>query len=254
MPAPALPELQRLFFRRLGGAAADPMLLAAVEPSATLDPDGRLGIYADAYFWRLHGVLRDDYPKVASVLGADALETLARDYLAAHPSDNPSARHFGRRFADFLDARADAAPFLPDLARLEWARVDAFDAPDAPVLAAADLRTVAPEDWPGLRFVPTPSLTVLRSAWPIHAVWNAPERTPFTPAETVVRVWRAPDWRVLHGPMDGAEERALAALVAGEPFAVLCETFAHLEPEGAARETAALLARWIEDGLLAGVA
>lgn len=254
MPALALPELQRLFFQRIGGAPADPALLAAVAPSPTLDSDGRLGVYADAYFWRLHGVLRDDYPKVAAVLGPDALETLARDYLAAHPSDNPSARHFGRHLAAFLDGRADVAPFLPDLARLEWARVDAFDAPDARALTLADLRTTAPEDWPGLRFVAQPSLIVLRSAWPIHAVWASPEGTPFTPAETVVRVWRAPDWRVLHGPMDAAEERALGALTAGEPFAVLCETFAYLEPEAAARETAALLARWVEDGLLAGVA
>jgi len=254
VPALALPELQRLFFQRIGGAAADPALLAAVAPSPTLDSDGRLGVYADAYFWRLHGVLRDDYPKVAAVLGPVALETIARDYLATQPSDNPSARHFGRRFAAFLDGRADVAPFLPDLARLEWARVDAFDAPDAPALALADLRTIAPEDWPGLRFVAQPSLTVLRSAWPVHAAWASPEGTPVSPAETVVRVWRAPDWRVLHGPMDGAEEQALAALTAGEPFAVLCETFAHLEPEAAARETAATLARWVEDGLLAGVA
>jgi len=253
VPALALPELQRLFFQRIGGAPADPALLAAVEPSATLDPDGRLGVYADAYFWRLHGVLREDYPKVAAVLGPGALETLARDYLAAHPSDNPSARHFGRHLAAFLDGRADVAPFLPDLARLEWARVDAFDAPDAPALTLADLRTTAPGDWPGLRFVAQPSLIVLRSAWPIHAVWASPGGTPFTPAETVVRVWRTPDWRVLHGPMDAAEEQALGALTAGEPFAVLCETFAHLEPEAAARETAALLARWVEDGLLAGV-
>jgi len=253
VPALALPELQRLFFRRIGGAPPDPALLAAVAPSPTLDPDGRLDVYADAYFWRLHGVLRDDYPKVAAVLGRDAFETVACGYLAAHPSDNPSARHFGRHLAAFLDGRADVAPFLPDLARLEWARVDAFDAPDAPALTVADLRTIAPEDWPGLRFVAQPSLIVLRSGWPIHTVWTSPEGTPFAPAETVVRVWRAPDWRVLHGPMDAAEEQALAALAGGEPFAVLCETFAHLEPESAARETAALLARWVDDGLLAGV-
>lgn len=253
MPAPALPELQRLFFQRIAGAPSAPALLAAVEPSPALTPDGRLEVYAAAYFWRLHGVLRDDFPKVTAILGDDALETVARDYLVAHPSEHPSARYFGRHFADFLARRTEVPPFLADLARLEWARVDAFDAPDAHVLTTADLRTVPPEGWAGLRFLPTPSLIVVRSAWPIHTVWSTPEGGPFVPAPTAVRIWRTAEWRVLHGAMDAAEEAALARLVAGESFAVLCETFATLPAEAAARATAALLARWVEDGLLAGV-
>lgn len=262
MPAPALPELQRLFFERIAGGPSAPALLDVVEPSASLTPDGRLGVYADAYFWRLHGVLREDYPKVAAAVGDAAFERLARDYLATHPSTQPSARHFGRRFADFLGGRADVPAFvpdhlpdhLPDLARLEWARVDAFDAPDAPALTMTDLRAVAPEDWPALRFAATPSLVVVRSPWPVHTAWSAPGRAPLDPAPTAVRVWRTVGWRVLHGPMDAAEDAALASLLAGEPFAVLCEAFATLPSEDAARETAALLARWVEDGLLAGVA
>jgi hypothetical protein len=254
VPAPALSELQRLFFERIAGAPPAPALLDVVEPSASLTADGRLGVYADAYFWRLHGVLREDFPKVAAVVGAAAMERLARDYVTAHPSAHPSARHFGERFAGFLAARADVPPYAADLALLEWARVEAFDAPDAPALTVADLRTVAPGDWPALRFVATPSLVVVRSPWPIHAAWSSPEAGVPGLVPTVVRVWRTADWRVLHGPMDALEDAALTRLIAGEPFAVLCETFGALPTDEAARETAALLARWVEDGLLAGVA
>jgi hypothetical protein len=42
-----------------------------------------------------------------------------------------AARHVGRRFADWIAGETTVAPHLADLARLEWARVEVFDAADA---------------------------------------------------------------------------------------------------------------------------
>jgi hypothetical protein len=53
--------------------------------------------------------------------------------------------------------------------------------------------------------------------------------------------------------MDERESAALRKMVSGEPFAAICETFADLLELDAARETTALLARWLEDGIIARI-
>ena len=254
---PSLRELQRLFWRAVAAAPGDdrpaPGLLEVVAPSATLDPAARVGIYVDAYCGRLRDVLRADFPRVAALLGARFDDT-ARAYLEAHPSEHPSVRHLGRRFADFLQHRPGLPPHLGDLARLEWARIEVFDAPDVPPLDAGALREVGAEDWPGLRLVPIPALAVVRVHWPVHELWDGADPAVMTPAPTVLRVWRAADFAVFHAPMDPRASDALGRLIAGEPFAAACEAFADLPPADAAHAATAWLLRWLEDGIIARLA
>jgi hypothetical protein len=256
VPRLALRELQAHFWDALARApgafhpaAVAPELLAAIEPSAKLDPAGRLGVYADAYFWRIHEALREDYPRTAAVLGDAGFDRLVRDYLARHPSTHPSLRYAGAKLADFIARQwtAPAPPSLADLARLEWARVEVFDAPDAEPLLAAALHAVPPDAWPQLRFAPVPACEVVCAAWPVHALWSGASNVE--PAPTVVRVWRQ-RWAVYHAPMDATEAAAFARLCAGAPFADVCEVFADLAPQAAAAEAGALLARWIADEML----
>src|SRR5207244_12026271 len=153
---PSLRELQRLFWRSLadepGGGAPAPALVELVAPSATLDAGARIGVYADAYFGRLRDVLREDFPHVAALLAARFDET-ARGYLRAHPSEDPSVRHLGRLFADFLEQRPDLPPYLSALARLGCARIVGFVAPGARPLNVAALCVAALDVWPGLLLV-----------------------------------------------------------------------------------------------------
>src|SRR5512143_445601 len=105
MSAPSLHDLQRGFWRSIAGcrAAFDPALIEFVEAGTGLSADNRIGVYADAYFLRLRGVLAEDFPTVAKVLGHERFDSLARDYLRAFPSVHPSVRHFGRSMAVFIE-------------------------------------------------------------------------------------------------------------------------------------------------------
>jgi len=58
----------------------------------------------------------------------------------------------------WLTVQLGAPPWIAELARFEWARLDLFDAPDAAPVALDALRAVAPEDWARLRFTPVPAL------------------------------------------------------------------------------------------------
>jgi hypothetical protein len=267
----ALRDLQASFFRSIaaspGPKAAqrfDPALLEIVETPKVVGrrgrpgPADRLDIYAQMYWARLHDVLREDFPRVAAILGTERFRAVACAYLAENPSAHPSVRHVGDRFAEFLvgTSEAEELPFLADLARLEWVRLAVFDAPDARPLGAGDLRAVAAGDWPGLTLRLVPAVQFLESAWPVHELWTAAEEglpEGVEPAETAVRVWRD-GFMVYHASMDARERVALGRMVGGEPFAGVCSALESLTsgPEDAAREAAGLVLRWVEDGILAG--
>jgi hypothetical protein len=254
----SLRELQRAFSAALapGGAetaAIDPALLASISGRGALDPAQRLEIYADMYRARLVDVLREDFPRILAILGDEEFGALAARYLVRHPSTHPSVRHVGRRFADFVAGEV-SAPFLGDLARLEWARVEVFDAPDAEPLSLSDLRSIAPEDWPALEFQPIPACLVIECAWPVHEIWAAGEAPVSTadvrPEPCTIRVWRE-GWSVCHAAMGDLERRAFPALQRGEPFGALCAGLEDaLASADAAHDVGALLMRWLEDGLL----
>jgi hypothetical protein len=84
MSSPALRDVQARFWRALHAGQANADLTGVIAPSSTLDPSERVAIYQTMYFWRLHEVLREDFPKLVAALGDD-FETLAREYLAEHP-------------------------------------------------------------------------------------------------------------------------------------------------------------------------
>jgi hypothetical protein len=141
----------------------------------------------------------------------------------------------GARFADFLATEPDVAPSLVDQARLDWARVEVFDAADAEPLRLADLQSIPPADWPALRLRPIPACRVVECA----------------AAPAAIRVWRE-EWSVSQAAMGERERRAFHLLQQGEPFASLCAALeGDLDPEAAAREVGSLLMRWLEDGVLA---
>lgn len=252
MPAPALRDVQRGFWASLHTGDPDAELTAVVLPTPALAPADRIRIYVDMYGARLVEVLGEDFPETARILG-DGFEGLCHRYLARHPSENPSVRHFGTHLPAFIAAEgAVHAPWLADLARLERARVDVFDAPDAVPVRVADISAVAPETWGELRFTPIPALELVRSAWPVHRVWGAAGgASELRPEATTLRVWRE-EFKVFHAPLDRVEEAAFEALRAGQPFAAICELIADaLAPEEAAARAGSLLARWLEDGLIA---
>jgi hypothetical protein len=236
VPSPALRELQEAFWRSLATGVPDPVLADAVASGRSLAAADRVGIYTGMYFHRLLDVLREDYPHVAARLGDDAFAEVVRRHLAAQPSTRPSVRHVGGGLAELVPDQ-----LTRDLARLEWARVEIFDAPDAEPLGLDELRRVPPDDWPALRLALVPAAVKVVVDWPVHRLWRdgAPE-----PAErTALRVWRQ-DFRVYQSPMDRVEEAAFDRLAAGDTFAAICEVV------GDAAGAAGLLLRWIGDGLL----
>jgi len=243
------------------GDAEGAGLAAVLRSDARAPASARLEIYANAYFERLLGVLRDDYPALAVALGDDAFHDLATAYLLAHPPSRPSLRDAGACIREFLAGESVEAaffrlhwPFAADLAALEWALVDAFDAPDAPVLRREDLAALAPEAWEQLPLRLHPASSLLELAWPAHRLRDDYERGALVPAPAIGRepthvcVSRR-DERVRYRALEALEAALLPELARGISFGALCLRIAEHRDEASAPSLAArLLTRWIEAG------
>ncbi len=257
MPAPSLYEVQHLFWESVavqpGQNSIAPAFVRLVRGHDDSDRKTRIAVYADAYFLRLREVLREDFPSVAAVVGPEQFDEVVKGYLEAFPSRWPSVRHLGHALSEFLRHRADTPKCLADLAELEWARIEVFDAPDAECVTIEDFVSVPADAWPTLHFSAIPALKILRAQYPVHQLWSGGKSLEVTAAETWLRVWRANDCRVFHAPMDERESAGIQKMISGEPFAAICEAFADLPEIEAAQEAAALLVRWIEDGIIAGI-
>ena len=170
---PALRELQHALYRSLverddGDAAAHIRAdgLAAAE---------RLSIYRNTFFGSLTNALRLSYPAVHRLVGAEFFEAVAQEFIEAQPPRGAYLDEYGAEFPDFLVRfpAAESVPYLPDVARLEWAVSRALHAPDATPLDVAALCAVGEGDHDRVRFVPHPSLSLVGARYPADTLWRA---------------------------------------------------------------------------------
>ena len=159
-----LPDIQRQFFHGVTRPHASEQGDEALrERSGSTGRSARWSVSGSTRACTVRGWSTrsgEDYPRVASIIGAEGVRRASRTtYVEAQPSTHPSLRWFGHGLADFIAARADRKQpeFVADLARLEWSRLDVFDAADAEVLDVEALRRLPADAWGSLRLQLVPA-------------------------------------------------------------------------------------------------
>ena len=200
--------------------------LFSTPPSGSMED--RWAIYRDAYVVRITEAIANDYAAIARILGPAAFGALCRRYLAAQPPNSHDIGRVGERFAAYVsgDALTEQLPFLPDLARFEWALAVAVVSDDITPLRwdrLAERGPVALSEAP-LRLAPATRL--IRSDWPLHDLLLAKD-TPdgeidieLVGRPESVLVWRKGlevRWQVV----DGAEAALIEGARRGETLATL---------------------------------
>ncbi|MDE1904330.1 MAG: putative DNA-binding domain-containing protein, partial [Alphaproteobacteria bacterium] len=109
------------------------------------------------------------------LVGAAFFESAAQVFLEAQPPRSACLDDYDPAFADFLDkfAAAAAIPYLAGVARLDWAVSRALHAPDADALDPARLGALNAAEQRRIRFVPHPSVGLVRADHPVDAIWRA---------------------------------------------------------------------------------
>lgn len=166
-----LGAMQRAFADMVRGASAPGDLAESIASgSERLTPAMQLAIYREQFLLRHVGALRDDFLSLENALGVEGFERLANAYLQRFPASSFTLRDLGADLARFLAETKPWSldPLLAELARVEWAFVEAFDAPDGPTLALDSLTSLREDEWPAVRLILRPSVRCLSLAFPAH--------------------------------------------------------------------------------------
>ncbi len=132
-------------------------------------------VYRNNYRGNLHDSLAGAYPVIQLLVGEDFFRLLAKRYIEHHSSRSGNLHRYGSEMAEFLShfEKTQHLVYLPDMARLEWAYHHAYFAENVPPFDLNRLATVSAEAYPDLRWKLHPSCTLLTSAYPIAAIWQA---------------------------------------------------------------------------------
>jgi hypothetical protein len=125
---------------RMNGKSVATEVEVFIKPNDRLNSFERLEIYNRQYWFRLLSGMSEDFPGLDALLGDRAFQKLSVEYLTAHPSSSFTMRNLGSHLESFLTAYEKPLEIerdlLLDVARLEWAHIEAFDNGEAPPLTA----------------------------------------------------------------------------------------------------------------------
>jgi hypothetical protein len=235
-----------------------------VAGNARLTPVEQLEIYRRQFWLRHTESLVEDFPGVGYILGQVQWERLVEEYLDEYPPSTPSLRDLGRQLASFAASRSwlPCAELAADMAELEWALIEAFDASAHAPLDPRQLAAIPDHAWATARFAPHPTLRLLSSRYPVldllrDAVAATKRGEPaleglaqVQPKPTFVAVYRK-DLVVHRDQLEPSDYALLSRLYRGDELEKACEAAAGeigVELEAFAERLGGLFQHWSARG------
>lgn len=149
------------------GESVEELAESYVKPNDRLTSFERLEIYNRQYWFRVIGSVGEDYPALQAVLGAKRFDAMVLAYLKENPSTSFTLRNLGAKLPEWLSEHREFTAarhtLALDVARLEWAYVDAFDSAKRKPLDEADFIELGPETILRLQ----PHLQLLELSYPV---------------------------------------------------------------------------------------
>lgn len=163
--------------RRFAAALTDPALpVPEGMTSARGMPDRlRFAVYRNTVHVSLVEALTKVFPVTLRLVGDRFFRAMARAYVAISKPDSPVLIRYGASFPDFVAGfpAAERLDYLPDLARLEFAWLEAYHAAEADPCDPRDLAALAPDELMSARLTPHPAARLVESEFAIGSLWSA---------------------------------------------------------------------------------
>lgn len=145
-----------------------------VPPTTNLTGSEQIAIYQRSYALRLLACMREQFPALTHVLGAELFNDFAREHLRDRPAESWTLHDLGRRFPNYLsETRPDSdgpeawIDFIIDLARFERKIFVIFDAPGGEETILAEPFT------PDSRLVLQPCFDLGSFSFPVARYYHA---------------------------------------------------------------------------------
>ena len=170
----SLAELQQRFARSL---QAPEGTAPEFDVAGSGSPSERMDIYRRAVRANYRKALGATYPVVRRLVGESAFSAAVDAFVRAHRSTSGDLNDYGDAFGALLAQHPSttALPYLPDVARLEWAIDEvnrAADDTSRPEQILEALAAVAPERLPRLTLRLASRCRLIGSSYPILQVWQ----------------------------------------------------------------------------------
>jgi hypothetical protein len=152
------------------GASVGAIAATYISPNDRLSSFERLEIYNRQYWFRLISAVSEDYPTLNALLGHQRFDSLILAYLHENPSTSWTLRDLGAKLPTFLEEHPEFTGrrhrLAVDVARLEWAYVDAFDRKHRTPLVTEEAQAIGPESRLSLQ----PHLQLLELNYPVDSL------------------------------------------------------------------------------------
>ncbi len=223
-----------------------------------------MAIYRNAYRLRIVGALGETFCRTQRWVGAEPFGQAATHYTILQPPSSWSLDHIGAGFPALLEDLFRNDPEVAELARLEWQMNQLYVAKDAQPLDqsafAAAVEDYSEADWANLTLELMPGLAIEPVRTDCAAIWRALTDNTEMPQDVILKeasaliVWRE-NFRCVFRSASSAEAHALSLAGDAASFAAICDAMVIiLGEERAASETGTMLGRWVQDGMIAGIA
>jgi hypothetical protein len=203
-------DLQTKFNRALLDSAQP--IPSAIRGATRHKADQRFAVYRNNVVAGLINALAQRFPVVRRLVGDAFFESMACAYVLTCRPASPVMLLYGESFPNFVKNFAPAAnvPYLSDVARLEIARGYAYHAADTAPLEPRAFAALPPERLADLRFDFHPSVSIIKSPYPIVSIWHVND----DPEHAVPIAPWAPEAALVVRPFDEVEVTRLAPGVA----------------------------------------
>src|ERR1700746_364630 len=152
------------------GASVGAIAASYISPNDRLSSFERLEIYNRQYWFRIISAVSEDFPTLNALLGLKRFAFLILSYLNQNPSTSWTLRDLGAKLPGFLEAHPELTGrrhrLAVDVARLEWAYVDAFDRKHRTPLTTEEAQAIGPESKLSLQ----PHLQLLELSYPVDSL------------------------------------------------------------------------------------
>ncbi|MCB4455096.1 HvfC/BufC N-terminal domain-containing protein [Leisingera sp. McT4-56] len=214
----------------------------------------RFSVYRNNVAVSLTEAMHSAFPVIAKLLGKQNMDGLAGIYLRRHPPSSPLMMFYGAHFPAFLEGMEQLRHlgYLGDVARLELALRRAYHAADAEAIAPETLAALTPGQLMNTRLALAPAVQVLRSSWPIHAIWryNTEDGAPKPEAQAQDVLITRPDFDPIPQVLPPAGAIWIRALMGG---ASIGEALEQAAAENSAFDLGATLALLLQGGAITGL-
>lgn len=206
-------------------------------------PVEQLEIYRQQYWLRHSSSLVEDFPGLGGILGQQAWERLVEGYLTAHGPQGWTLRDLGRHLPAYIAGATDLPHRLlcEDMARLEWAYIELFDAAESAPLDLAKLATLAPDTLEAGSIVLQPALVLMEVQYPVatlrqelvaHAASeNSGSVAVPAPDPQQLVLYRGQNLRLYHRPVPPEAFALLRGMQKGLSLVAACQFALSAVPE-----------------------